>query len=86
MEKCKKCGYDKADLVHHENWGEHQRKVEELNPGILKSAIPNAHTFEPIPEEEKEEKCEDCEGTGFFEVGPGDGFDCRNCNATGVRP
>ena len=83
MEKCFKCGFEKDDLIHPENWGEHQNKMEELNPGILKSAIPNAHPFEPIPEDKK---CDECGGTGFFEAGPGDGMDCRHCNATGVMP
>jgi len=47
--KCRVCGFSKEDLVHPENWGEHQMEMERNNPGILKSAIPNAHAYVPSP-------------------------------------
>lgn len=77
MRECKQCEYAKTDLNHIENWGEHQRKVEAENPGILKSAIPNAHAFEPVG------NCEDCEGTGIYLLPDDSEQTCRVCYGTG---
>jgi len=77
MKECKQCEHPKADLVHPENWGEHQFEMERLNPGILKSAIPNAHKFEPLGD------CADCDGTGVYLLPDEAEQTCVPCGGTG---
>lgn len=77
MKECRHCDYTKADLVHPENWGDHQKEMERLNPGILKQAIPNAHTFEPIG------NCGDCEGTGIYSLPDDWEQTCVPCGGSG---
>lgn len=80
--KCFKCGNTKEDLVHPENWGEHQKKVMAEDEEARNMMNRLAHAYEPIPEDKR---CQECEGTGTFEPAPGDGFDCQECDAKGVK-
>jgi hypothetical protein len=50
--RCKKCGHSKEDLVHPENWGDHQRAVMAVNAEAKKMMDGLAHPYEPIPENE----------------------------------
>ena len=46
--RCKKCGHKKSDLVHPENWREHQHKVMAENPDAKEMMNRLAHSFEEV--------------------------------------
>lgn len=80
--RCTMCRNTKADLVHPENWGDHQKKVMAEDPEIAKMMNNLAHPYTPIPEDER---CGDCEGTGIYLLPDDQEQHCGECDGTGRR-